>query len=171
MRLRVRSIVRFRAGQSFARRLAHRDGFAIGWQIYDPETGTFIQEGEWTQLKEDLASGQIADVQLTIQLPPERGHYHVYVSPVTPKDGWFYARNEPFVLVDAFVEHGKRRSVEVGQTTLEIASPPQAVEQHPQGVHAPVYVDLANRSLIRSMSRRESWPAIVAASATSCGPS
>ena len=34
-------------------------GSAIGWQIYDPEAGTFIQEGEWTQLEEDLPSAQI----------------------------------------------------------------------------------------------------------------
>ena len=81
MRLRVRSRLRFQGNESFARRLAHRDGFSIGWQIYDPETGTFIQEGEWTQLKEDLLSAQVADVALTIQLPPERGRYHVYVSP------------------------------------------------------------------------------------------
>ena len=106
MRLRVRFTVRFRLMNRSHEDWRIGDGFAIGWQIYDPETGTFIQEGEWTQLEEDLLSAQIADVALTIQLPPERGHYHVYVSPVTPKDGWFYARNEPFLLVDAFVEHG-----------------------------------------------------------------
>ena len=82
-------------------------------------------------------------MQLTIQLPPERGHYHVYVSPVTPKDGWFYARNEPFVLIDAFVEHGEPSCHRGGQHHPEHASPPQAVEQHPQGIHPSVYVDLA----------------------------
>src|SRR5215218_987708 len=90
------------------------DGFALGWQIYDPDTGTFIQEGEWTRLIEDVASAQTADVQLSIQLPPERGHYHVYVSPLTPTDGWFYARNEGFLLVDAFVEQGSARLIEAG---------------------------------------------------------
>ena len=57
-----------------------------------------------------LASAQTGDVQVAIQLPPERGHYHVYVSPVTPERGWFYARNEPFLLMDVFVEHGKAQT-------------------------------------------------------------
>ena len=34
-------------------------GYVLGWQIYDPETGTFISEGEWTPLKSDLAPAQM----------------------------------------------------------------------------------------------------------------
>src|SRR3954453_22141982 len=77
-------------------------GFAIGWQIYDPETGTFIREGDWTQLSQDVMSAEMADIQLSVQLPPERGRYHVYISPRTNEAGWFYAVNEPFLLIDVF---------------------------------------------------------------------
>jgi lipopolysaccharide transport system permease protein len=131
------------------------DGFSIGWQVYDPETGTFIQEGEWTQLKEDLLSAQVADVALTIQLPPERGHYHVYVSPVTPKDGWFYARNEPFVLVDASVEHSQAQVIEVGQSTLKTLRRRKLRSNIRKVFTLPFTSIWRNRSLIRSMSRRD----------------
>ncbi len=131
------------------------DGFSIGWQIYDPETGTFIQEGEWTQLKEDLLSAQVADVALTIQLPPERGRYHVYVSPVTPNDGWFYARNEPFLLVDAFVEHSQAQVIEAGQSTLKTLRRRKLWSNIRKVFTLPFTSIWRNRSLIRSMSRRD----------------
>jgi lipopolysaccharide transport system permease protein len=131
------------------------DGFALGWQIYDPETGTFIQEGEWTRLIEDVASAQMADVQLSIQLPPERGHYHVYVSPVTPKDGWFYARNERFLLIDAFVEHGAARLIEAGETTLKSLRRRKLWSGIGKAFTLPFTSIWRNRSLIRSMSRRD----------------
>lgn len=132
-----------------------RDGFSIGWQIYDPETGTFIQEGEWTQLKEDVLSAQISDVALTIQLPPERGRYHVYVSPVTPNEGWFYARNEPFVLVDAFVEHRQGQVIEAGQSTLKTLRRRKLWSNAGKIFTLPFTSIWRNRSLIRSMSRRD----------------
>src|SRR3954451_12987635 len=94
------------------------DGLAIGWQIYDPETSTFIREGQWTSLTDDLASAQMADLQVTIDLPPERGHYHIYLSPVDPRNGWFYTQGEPFLLIDAFVEHGAAHLLDARVTTV-----------------------------------------------------
>jgi lipopolysaccharide transport system permease protein len=131
------------------------DGFAIGWQIYDPEAATFIREGEWIPLVEDLDSAQIREVQVAIQLPPERGHYHVYVSPVAPKSGWFYARNEPFVLVDASVENGKVVTAELDITTLRAIRRDKRLASIRKVLTLPFTSIWRNRSLIRSMARRD----------------
>jgi len=88
-------------------------------------------------------------------LPPERGHYHVYVSPVTPKDGWFYARNEPFVLVDAFVEHSQAQVIAVGQSTLKTLRRRKLWSNIRKVFTLPFTSIWRNRSLIRSMSRRD----------------
>lgn len=131
------------------------DGFAIGWQIYDPDAGTFIREGEWNPLAQELASAQTGDVQLAIQLPPERGHYHVYVSPVTPERGWFYARNEPFLLIDVFVEHGKAQLAEVRITTLAKLRRRKHLTSIRRLITLPFTSIWRNPSLIRSMARRD----------------
>ena len=47
----------------------------IGWQLYDPSTGAFLQEGEWSEM-----TGRDAD--LRIPLPGERGDYSVQVATV-----------------------------------------------------------------------------------------
>ena len=47
----------------------------IGWQLYDPSTGNFLQEGEWSEV-----TGREAD--LRIPLPAEAGDYSVQVAPV-----------------------------------------------------------------------------------------
>ena len=47
----------------------------IGWQLYDPSTGAYLQEGEWSEM-----TGRDAD--LRIPLPGEEGDYSVQVAPV-----------------------------------------------------------------------------------------
>jgi hypothetical protein len=93
------------------------DGYALGWQIYDPDTSTFIAEGDWVALKSDLAPAQMEDVELALQLPPERGHYHVYISPLHA-GGWFYQRGDRFLLADARVDSGVAQLLETSTTTL-----------------------------------------------------
>jgi hypothetical protein len=47
----------------------------VGWQLYDPSTGAFLQEGEWSQV-------QGRDADLSIPIPGEEGAYSVQVAPV-----------------------------------------------------------------------------------------
>src|SRR5271155_2310562 len=58
----------------------------VGWQIYDPSSGAFLFEGQWTELRD-------TKVDLRIALPLEDGPYRVQVAPV--------ADRETFVLIDA----------------------------------------------------------------------
>src|SRR5438067_44645 len=70
----------------------HAAGFAIGYQIYDPETAMFIYEGEWTSPDKDIAPAESAHITIDVQLPPEKGRYHVYLSARTESRGWFYEK-------------------------------------------------------------------------------
>lgn len=94
------------------------DGVHLGWQIFDPDTGTFISEGEWSKLPRDLAPAETAKVEVAIALPKERGRYHVYVSPLRESSGWLYQQGSPFLLIEAEVEGGLARLIGGRQATL-----------------------------------------------------
>jgi hypothetical protein len=74
----------------------------IGWQLYDPATGAFLQEGEWSEVTSLQAD-------LRIPLPAEAGAYRVQVAPVKDR-----AR---FIAIDARVGAG------LPGATLEIGTP------------------------------------------------
>ena len=78
----------------------------IGWQLYDPSTGAFLQEGEWAEI-----NGPEAD--LRIPLPAEEGAYRVQVAPVKDR-----AR---FIAIDALVGAGVPGGVP--GMTLHIGTP------------------------------------------------
>jgi lipopolysaccharide transport system permease protein len=130
------------------------DGFAIGWQVYDPESTTFIFEGEWQRLAEDVAPAQMPEIEVVVQLPPERGHYHVYVSTVDG-NGWAYARNEPFVLLDASVERGIATLNETRVTTLRTLRRRKLRGSIAKAFTLPFTTIWNNRGLLRSLVRRD----------------
>ena len=43
-----------------------------------------------TSLEKDVAPAEPAPIAIEVQLPPEKGRYHVYVSARTEQGGWFY---------------------------------------------------------------------------------
>ena len=130
------------------------DSFAIGWQVYDPESATFILEGEWQRLEQDLAPAQMREMEVVAQLPPERGHYHVYVSTVDA-NGWAYSRNEPFVLLDASVERGVATLNEARVTTLRTLRRRKLRTSIAKAFTLPFTTIWNNRSLVRSLVRRD----------------
>jgi lipopolysaccharide transport system permease protein len=134
----------------------HRDGgFLLGWQIYDPLGGTFIFEGDQSPLPADLGPGESTEVSLRIQLPAEDGPYRVYISPIHPVAGWFYANGTPFVLVDARVANGSVNIQSAGVTTLRTLGWKTFLQSIPKAFEYPVLSVWRNRTLIRSMVRRD----------------
>ena len=131
------------------------DEVSIGWQIYDPETGTFILEGEWLSIGGDLAVAEIHKIDLVVTLPPEKGRYHVYLSPIHASKGWFYAVGEPFFLIDAFVESRRATLLEAGVTTVATLSRRKRWRSFKKAFTQPIETIWRNRSLIRSMVRRD----------------
>jgi lipopolysaccharide transport system permease protein len=130
------------------------DGYYIGWQVFDPESSMFISEGEWQPI-DDLAPAQMRDTRLRVTLPPERGRYHVYVSPLHTKDGWLYARGGSFVLIDATVEQSKAYLCEAGVTSLRALRWRTLRRSAMAYLTQPALAIWRNRSLIRSMVRRD----------------
>src|ERR1700682_5273261 len=64
----------------------------IGWQLYDPSSGAFLQEGEWSEVKS-------REVDLRIPVPAEEGYYSVQAGPVNDR-----AR---FIAIEARVGAGR----------------------------------------------------------------
>jgi lipopolysaccharide transport system permease protein len=116
----------------------------IGWQLYDPSTGAFLQEGEWSEV-----TGREAD--LRIPLPPEVGAYRVQVAPVKDR-----AR---FIAIDAQVGAG------VAGMTLAIGTPRvvtaasvrrgRILRAVPKAFLLPARSIWRNRKLMGSMVRRD----------------
>ncbi|MBI3681714.1 MAG: ABC transporter permease [Acidobacteria bacterium] len=131
------------------------DGFVLGWQVYDPATGIFISEGEWTRLPEDVPPGASRAVEMDLHLPEEEGQYRVYLSGMDSRTGWYYTRGEPLVVVDAEASGGMVRLLAARATTLRALRWRGALPALRRLLIEP-FTDLwTNRGLIRSMARRE----------------
>lgn len=131
------------------------DGFSIGYQIFDPETGMFIYEGEWTSLEADIAPAEMAPLSVEVQLPPEKGRYHVYISPRTEQGGWFYQHGDPFILIEASVEHRRATLINTSVTTLRTLRRRNIRKSLTRIVTLPVLSVWKNWNLIKSMVRRD----------------
>jgi lipopolysaccharide transport system permease protein len=131
------------------------EGFFVGWQMFDPETSTFIAEGTWSALPADLAPAEAAGITVPVSLPKERGHYHVYISPIAQDHGWFYQHGKPFVLVDAEVDSGRARLLDGRVTTLRALRRRNIRQKLWKFFALPVQVLSQNASLVRSMARRD----------------
>jgi len=132
-----------------------KDGFLLGWQMFDPETETFISEGTWSALPSDLAPAETIRMSIPVSLPRERGRYRIYISPIVQDRGWFYQLGKPFVLVEAAVEDGQARLMEARVTTLRALRRRNIGRGIGKVFRLPVRSLWTNRSLIRSMVRRD----------------
>jgi lipopolysaccharide transport system permease protein len=131
------------------------DGVYLGWQLFDPETGFFITEGRWQVLCDELRPGARAEQELDIQLPPEEGQYHVYVSPLDQRVGWFYKLGWPFVLLEATVESGRAELTRVRTTSVAALVWTKRLRSLHKVFAAPALTVWRNLSLIRSLVRRD----------------
>ncbi len=132
-----------------------RDEVSIGSQIHDPETAVFIAEGQWTPLEADVEPGAACEAATSLALPPERGRYRVYVSPIHAKNGWHYERGGAMLVIDAEVEQRRARICEVRTSTLAGLRREHLLRAAGKAFAYPVLSIWRNRSLIRSMARRD----------------
>ena len=123
-----------------------RDGELVGWQVFDPETGRFLEEGEW----QPAHGGRIA-----IDLPPEAGRYHIYVSRIDGERGWAYARGAPFTFLDVRVADSTAQVYGSQTTTLRALRMRRLPAALRKAATLPVHSVAANRRLIQSMVRRD----------------
>ncbi|MEI9813202.1 MAG: ABC transporter permease [Acidobacteriota bacterium] len=112
----------------------------MGWQLYDPATGAFLQEGEWSQQRNGAVS-------LRIALPEEEGPYRVQVAPVADRGR--------FISIDARVAPGSVKIETPRVANLRAEQFGQAIRTLPKLFTRPLQSIASNRKLIASMVRRD----------------
>lgn len=117
----------------------------LGAQIYDPDTGTFIFEGPWVRLGEELR----------IEMPSEKGRYHVYISAIENGERWLYDRGKPFLLIESEVEHGRLTTTTHSITTLAKLRTRKRLNSIKAVFTGPFRVPVRNFALVRSLVRRD----------------
>ena len=130
-------------------------GFAAGYHLFDAESGTLIVDGEHQPAAEEIQPGEAMSAGLRFALPPEPGHYHVYVSPMREGVCWYYTEGWPFLRIEAAVENGCARLERVRVTTLGAIRRENFVRAVGRAFVLPVRTIVRNRSLIRVMVRRD----------------
>jgi lipopolysaccharide transport system permease protein len=131
------------------------EGFAAGFHIYDSETGTLVVDGERQPPSGDVAPGGSVPVDVRFALPPEPGHYDVFISPMLENVCWFYMLGWPFLRVEAVVEDGRARLERVRVVTLSTIRRENLLRAIGRAFTLPIAAIVRNRSLIRTMVRRD----------------
>lgn len=128
---------------------------SIGYQLFDPESNRFIREGEWLPLARDAAPGDAVPVDINIALPPAAAGYRIYVSPIDHERGWLYDRGERFLMIDAVVANERVEVLNSELTTQRAVRRRQILRAIPKILAQPLVTIARNRTLIRSMVRRD----------------
>jgi lipopolysaccharide transport system permease protein len=131
------------------------EGFAIGYQLFDAETGTLVVDGARTPPQHDVEPGGAAPVLLDFDLPPEDGRYQVFISPMREGVCWYHERDWPFLLVETAVRDGSARLGRVRVARRATLRRERAVRSVGRGFTTPVATIWRNRGLIRVMVRRD----------------
>jgi lipopolysaccharide transport system permease protein len=131
------------------------DGYAASYQVFDPETDTLVLEGRRTPLPCDLKPGEAIEIEVQVEFPSEPGRYRAFVSGMREQCGWFYERGLPFVAVDADVAGGRAMNARSKVTTASELRRQNLLRSVGRAFKYPVRSIWRNRSLIRSMVRRD----------------
>lgn len=148
--LRVRWDVANSTGESWTA----ADGWAVGYHLFDEPTGTLVIDGE--RLPIDLSPGAHQTVSLEIEIPPEPGTYHAYVSVMREQVAWFYEKGWQFLLVEVAVDESGTVSL-IGSrlTDRNAVARRRALRSLKRAFTLPLQSIWRNRSLIRTMVRRD----------------
>ena len=131
------------------------EGFAVGYHLFDADTGTLIVDGARVAPPRDVKPGESFHAAFEIEAPPEDGRYQVLVSPMREGVCWYYERGWPFVLVEVTVEGGRARLERVAVVTRAALRRRQRLRALGRAITYPVLTIWRNRSLIRVMVRRD----------------
>jgi len=129
--------------------------YFLSYQIYDAASGALVVEGPRVPLPAPVPPGAAADVDLTFELPPEPGRYRVFVSAVREGVCWLFDCGVPFLAVDAEVSGLGARLLRARRVTMSALRRERFVRAVGRAFTFPVRTLWSNRSLIRSMVRRD----------------
>jgi hypothetical protein len=131
------------------------DGFALGYHLFDADTGTLIIDGPRLHLERDVAPGETASVRLDFEIPAENGRYQVLISPMRENVCWYYEHGWPFLLVEAVTNDGISRIGEPRVITFATLRRERALRSLGRAFVLPFRTIWRNRGLIRVMVRRD----------------
>lgn len=112
----------------------------VGWQIFDPLTGAYLVEGQWSESRD-------TDVDLKVTLPAEDGPYQVHVAPVEDRSR--------FILIEAHVAEGRTLTSAPRVTTASAMRRARLMDSIPKAFIYPVRGVWRHRKLIVSMVKRD----------------
>jgi lipopolysaccharide transport system permease protein len=131
------------------------EGFAIGYHIFDAETGTLLVDGPRTPLERDVAPGETARVRLEFEPPAEDGRYQALISPMREGVCWYYEQGWRFLLVETAADRGAVRLERFRVATRATLRRERAVRALGRAFTYPILTIWRNRGLIRVMVRRD----------------
>jgi lipopolysaccharide transport system permease protein len=152
---RLTARVRFRAENFSGETWKPEDGFAAGYQIFDPDTGTLIVDGARAPLPRALPPGESVDLELRVELPSEPGRYRVVVSTLQEGVAWHFEQGQPFLAIEAEVAGGRARLAETAFMTQGQLRRRSLLRAVGRAFTYPCTLIWRHRSLIRSMVRRD----------------
>jgi lipopolysaccharide transport system permease protein len=127
----------------------------LGYNVFDAQTGLLVMEGEHLALDGDCAPGASTQLTADIQLPPEAGHYRVWVSPVHENVAWFCDQGSDFLEVEVASTDGVVAVTQTRATNNASLRWRRATEMLKRGLLYPWRTAARHRSLILSMVRRD----------------
>lgn len=131
------------------------EGFAVGYHLFDAETGTLIVDGPRVQPGRDVKPGESARVAIDFTVPPENGTYQTVVSPMREGVCWYYEQGWPFLLIEVLVRDGVARLARVRVATSATLRRERRRRSLGRALTYPVLTIWRNRGLIRVMTRRD----------------
>lgn len=131
------------------------EGFAIGYHLFDADTGTLIVDGARVHPERDQKPGESLPVQMDFEVPEESGQYQVWISPMREGVCWYYEKGWPFLLVEAESRGGQIALRPVRQTTADALRRRRELRAVGRALVYPFRTIWRNRSLIRVMVRRD----------------
>ncbi|MGD0201502.1 MAG: ABC transporter permease [Bryobacteraceae bacterium] len=131
------------------------EGYAASYQVFDAESDILVKDGPRVPLPGPLAPGESCQVDVSVEFPSEPGRYRAYVSPIQEHVSWFYERGAPFLVLEVEVERGRPRLTRSSMATLAALRRRKLLRALGRAFKYPLTGVWRNRSLIRSMVRRD----------------
>lgn len=126
----------------------------LGYQVLDPATGCYLQEGEHRPLPMRAASGgEEHEILLAPSLLP-RGRLRVVIS-LLGESGWQYRQGDNYLQVDLDNRDGVLHSQSVRVSSLGRETLPRLARAVGRAFSLPVLSIARNQRLIRTMVRRD----------------
>ena len=122
------------------------EGFAIGYQVFDADTGILVVDGARVHPERNIKPGETARVALQLDVPSDDRQYYTIVSPLREHVCWYWEKGWPFLLL----ENGATRVATASTLRRE-----RLWRGIGRAVTYPLQTIWRNRSLIRVMTRRD----------------